>query len=389
MVNRFFFKEKCRGKIVDLVIRNWPYVTPKNEYKTFDELSNILNELLPIDSMVKLTDPLLVKCEIDKHLTLRCDAPNIELILSDRVKKYFVDEKLDEVRSRGNQSYVHGNFQLAFDYYSFVISRIVTMTQKILSKGDECEINLFRNSFSEELCRLHSNRSSCYLQEQIYSGASLDSFMVVTGRVFTHTFDEYFLKCLYRLACATIGSQEYSMILDSFLRLSQNDSIYFQLRLKYFQDFDQLQKNLPRLRDEFEKGLFDLVKLFECSSINSKTFFDIEQFHSNFKNKSCLKLRNHYFQAKCSIPVGTLLLVESAFASVQTKDSNSDLRLLNEIEKHLLMSPNSSEFDRLRTMPVFRRWLDEQTDFDDDDDDDEDDEDTKLVFFKILRKNEI
>lgn len=118
-----------------LVIRNWSYVTPKNKYQSFEELSTILNDLLPVDSMIKINNPLLSKCQIDNQLTIRCDSPNIELILSDRIKKYFVTEKLDDVRSRGNQWYIHGHFQLALDYYTFAINRIVAMAGQVLSKG--------------------------------------------------------------------------------------------------------------------------------------------------------------------------------------------------------------------------------------------------------------
>lgn len=108
---------------------------PTNELKTREELIEILNELLPIDSMIKLYDPLLTKCHIDGQISLRCDAPNIELILSDRKQKYFVHAKLDEVRERGNQAYIRGHIQLALDYYTFAINRIITMAGVVISNG--------------------------------------------------------------------------------------------------------------------------------------------------------------------------------------------------------------------------------------------------------------
>lgn len=257
---------------------------------------------------------------------------------------------------------------------------------------NECEINLFRNAFSQELSRLHSNRSSCYLQEHLYSGASLDSFIVVTGRVFNQSYDEYFLKCLYRLLCSKIGSQEHTSTLEQFFELSQNSSINFPLRLKYFADFEQIKKNLPRLKDESQKGKFDLKKIFQNLSINQKTLFDIEHFHSNFKNKLYLKKRNRHFYAKGSIPPGTLLFVQNVFAFVETKGGNADQRLLNEIEKHLIMSPSRAQFDTISSMPVIKQWVNNQTDFyvvdEDDDDDDEDSNPPKTFPWGLLLKTQ-
>jgi hypothetical protein len=137
--------------------------------------------------MIKLYDPLLTKCHIDSQFTLRCDAPNTELILVERIKKCFILDKLDDLRERGNQSYIHGNIQLALDYYTFAINRIVTMAEISMSNNNECEMNLFRNAFQYDLSRLHSNRSACYLRESLYPGANLDSFVVVTGRFFNRT----------------------------------------------------------------------------------------------------------------------------------------------------------------------------------------------------------
>jgi hypothetical protein len=108
---------------------------PMNELKTREELIEILNELLPIDSMIKLYDPLLTKCHIDGQLSLQCDSPNIELILFDRKQKYFVDAQLDEVRERGNQAYIRGHLQLAIDYYTFAINRIIAMGGVVISNG--------------------------------------------------------------------------------------------------------------------------------------------------------------------------------------------------------------------------------------------------------------
>jgi hypothetical protein len=229
-------------------------------------------------------------------------------------------------------------------------------------------MDLFRNAFQRDLSRLHSNRSACYLRERLYPGANLDSFIVVTGRFCNQTYDEFFLKCLYRLICATIGLQKYTFGLDGFFELSQNSSINFNLRWKYIQDFNELQSCLPRLKDEYQNGKYDLKQMFNNESINSTSFFDIHLFHSDYKNNSCIKKRNNNFYAKCLIPAGTLLLVQHAFAYVKSNGDDSDeRRLLNAIEKHLIMAPTVAEFNLVRLMPCINQWFENETDADEDD----------------------
>ncbi|CAF4643092.1 unnamed protein product, partial [Rotaria sp. Silwood2] len=148
-------------------------------------------------------------------------------------KKCFVNDKLDELRERGNQAYIRGDTQLAIDYYTFAFNRIIAMAAMAMSNDNDCEMNLFRSAFQDDLAQLNSNRSACYLREHLYAGANLDSLVVVTGRFFNQTYDEFFLKCLYHLICANIGLQEFTFAPDELFNLSQNPSINFNLRLKY------------------------------------------------------------------------------------------------------------------------------------------------------------
>jgi hypothetical protein len=238
-------------------------------------------------------------------------------------------------------------------------------------------MDLFRSAFQVDLSRLHSNRSACYLRERLYPGANLDSFVVVTGRLCNQIYDEFFLKCLYRLMCATIGLQEFTLLLDRFFELSQNSSINFNLRMKYLEEFNQIRSNLPRLKDEFENGKYDLKQMFNDESMNSTSFFDIHLFHCDFNNNSCVKKRNNRSIAKCSIPAGTLLVVQHAFASVKSTGENADRRLINEIEKHLIMAPTAWEFDLIRMMPLIDQWFENETDADEDD--------YEFVFFFFLQ----
>ncbi|CAF4061192.1 unnamed protein product [Rotaria sp. Silwood2] len=205
------------------------------------QLSHVFDELLPVDSMITLFDPLLTICNIDGQPTLRCDSPNAELILSERQKKCFVNDKLDELRECGNQAYIRGDTQLAIDYYTFAINRIIAMAAMAMSNDNDCEMNLFRSAFQDDLAQLNSNHSACYLREHLYAGANLDSLVVVTGRFFNQTYDEFFLKYLYRLICANIELQEFTFAPDELFNLSQNPSINFNLRLKYTTDFNQIQ----------------------------------------------------------------------------------------------------------------------------------------------------
>jgi hypothetical protein len=117
------------------VIRNWSYVTPTNEVKSSEDFSRILGDLLPTNNTITLLDPVLTVCAIDGQFSLRCNAPNIDLILIERMKKCFVLDKLDALRDRGNQAYIHGDILLAIDYYSFAINRILSMAEMVISNG--------------------------------------------------------------------------------------------------------------------------------------------------------------------------------------------------------------------------------------------------------------
>lgn len=120
---------------IRLIVSNWSYVTTTNELKSREDLMEVLNELLPVGSMIFLFEPFLTVCQIDGQICLRCIAPNLEFILLERRKKSFVHEKLDDLRERGNKAYIRGHSQLALDYYTFGINRILTMAESIIAKG--------------------------------------------------------------------------------------------------------------------------------------------------------------------------------------------------------------------------------------------------------------
>ena len=98
-------------------------------------MTRLLNDLLPVNSLVMLLDPHLSKCTIDGQLSVRCDAPNLHLILVERTRKRLVVDKLEELRDRGNQAYIQGDTQLALDYYTFAINRLTVMAGMVASEG--------------------------------------------------------------------------------------------------------------------------------------------------------------------------------------------------------------------------------------------------------------
>ncbi|UJR38350.1 hypothetical protein I4U23_031020 [Adineta vaga] len=301
------------------VINNWSYITTTNETKSMKSLSHILDELLPIGSMIKLYDPLLIRCSIDNQPTLRCNAPNIDLILS----------------------YIRGDLQFAIDYYTFGIARILTIARMTMSKA-------------------------CYLRERLYFDASMDSTVVVTGHLLNKTSDELFFKCLYRLICANIALVEFSFPIFELLNLSQTSSIDPQIRCKYLSDYQQLNANLDRLKDQCAHGIYSLKTMFHQEHFDQKTQFDFQTYHYNFYNTTFMKNRHGKYYSKCIIPPGTLLLAQNAFAYVKSGD-NEQRRLLNEIEKHLIMAPTAKEFYSIRMIPLINHWFENIADVDEDD----------------------
>jgi hypothetical protein len=132
-------------------------------------------------------------------------------------------------------------------------------------------------------------------------------------------------------------------------------------------DFDQLQSSLSRWKEEHQDGKYDLKQMFSNESIDQTTLFDIQMFHANFKNDLYIQKGDNSVCATRNIPSGTLLVAQHAFAFVKSGE-NAERRLLNEIEKHLVMTPANTEFDLIRIMPWIKKWVQNEAKFDDDDD---------------------
>lgn len=98
-------------------------------------LNRIIDDLFPLNDLIILLDPCLTECLIDGQRTICCDAPNLQLILIERVKRCFVDESLDELRRRGNDAFSRGEIQLSIDFYTFAMNRLATMASSLFGKS--------------------------------------------------------------------------------------------------------------------------------------------------------------------------------------------------------------------------------------------------------------
>lgn len=141
------------------------------------------------------------------------------------------------------------------------------------------------------------------------------------------------------------------------LNFFKNFSINFNLRVKFLEDFNRIQKSLPRLNDEFHYGKYDLKELF-----------DINLFHSNYKNNLCIEKQHDRFYAKCSIPIGKLIHVENVFIFIKSENNIYDQRrIINAVEKYLIMAPTIWEFNQIRHMPSINQWFKNQINANEDD----------------------
>ncbi|CAF1398139.1 unnamed protein product [Didymodactylos carnosus] len=229
--------------------------------------------------------------------------------------------------------------------------------------------------------------------------------------------DDIFAKCLYRLICSLIclnSLNQAEIILKKWKYILKPESLNI-----YNQRFEIIEHELIRLKEEL-KGNYNLENIFQQSNnllINTNekrqqtSVFYIEHIHAQFQRHDYFEIRpctqdeivkNGYDKysygvyAKRNIEPGTLLLVEQAFSSVdvyslkyyldneislslniietskqQTSSSsiswNNDkhvhiysdqtIRLINEIEKHLLISRTNSTFNKIKLIQPIRKYL--------------------------------
>jgi len=157
-----------------------------------------------------------------------------------------------------------------------------------------------------------------------------------------------------------------------------------------------LERELIRLRNESNKGQYDLQEMLNEQVNNKlqKIFIDLPHHHAECQRNDLFQVRlcqedelikNGYpndsygVYALKNLEIGTLLVVEQPFASTDNRIigeeysqsinswktnskiefcSNDTLRLLNEIEKQLLIgNTTQTTFEQIQLMQPIRQWL--------------------------------
>lgn len=191
----------------------------------------------------------------------------------------------------------------------------------------------------------------------------MDSIIVTTVGFFDDDIDESLIKCLYRLICSHFGLNQLKSSIEMFFLLAEKALANFHFKQIYFEDFQRLRIVFERLKDETERGMFDMKTMFNIDPFRRKCFFDLDVFYGNFQNKIYIKKRRGIYQAKNEIPVGSLIIVQQPFVFVPIgNDNDEEHRLLNAVERHLNLSTKFQQFEMLRQIPSINRWLEDETD---------------------------
>ena len=230
-------------------------------------------------------------------------------------------------------------------------------------------------SFVDALHRLllFSNRCICYLRERHAALALRDTEVLhscpdsVPKELEEKLFQRYLTAKLY------LGLFDQ---VESELKQHQSTEPYLAL----------LENEILRLKEESTEGRYDLRR-FAHDEMDNQTppmWKDVARFHAEYRREDLFERAHDSpgVYAVKNLEVGTLLIVEQAFASVEigvrseqhshsinywrNEDSTIEfcsteaLRLLNEVESQLLIGRGSSAaFDRIRSMQPIRRWLTE------------------------------
>lgn len=225
--------------------------------------------------------------------------------------------------------------------------------------------------------RLFSNRCICYLRERHAALALRDA------EILRSCPDSVSKELREKLFQRRLTAKLYLGLFDQV----ESELKQHQLTVGSTEPYLSLLENeILRLKEESTQGRYDLHR-FAHDEMNNEMppmWKDVTRFHAEYKREDLFE-RTHDFlgvYAVKNLEAGTLLIVEQAFASVdngvnseqhshsinywRNEDSTMQfcsteaLRLLNEVEKQLLVGRGSSAaFDRIRSMPPIRRWLTE------------------------------
>ncbi|CAF2428321.1 unnamed protein product [Rotaria sp. Silwood2] len=386
-----------------LSIYNWSYFMNTRQIKSYSYVQECLIRLLPINSCVVILDPWLKMCH-DGEIGLRCESPNTHLLMIDFETRCSTSSRInfDQLRQWGNTCYQADDNLGAIQFYTYGLRQIDEQQEKELaSKGksigpktDECE---------QHRIRLLSNRCACYLRERHAALALADTSILLSINELSHVLESPKTtagKLLFRCLSAHLHLGLFDKV-ESLIK-----SHKFNIGLTNGENLAALtilEKELTRLRDENTKGRYDLQgMLCEQMSIHKKDksplmFIDLSHYHAECNRNDLFEVRpcrpeeitkNGYpkgsygIYALKNIEPGTLLIVEQPFASIdnriigeqrchsinfwQTNDKNSTmefcnddiLRLLNEVEKQLLIGNNSwITFEKIKLIQPIRQWL--------------------------------
>ncbi|CAF1570952.1 unnamed protein product [Adineta ricciae] len=378
-----------------LSIYNWSHVIQTRQLKSYSYIQERLSCLLPMNSCIVLLDPWLKMCE-DGEIALRCDSPNTHVLMIDFETRCSTNSRtsLDLLRQWGNACYQADDNLAAIEFYTYGLRQIDERQENDLLCSNDDEQQQHR-------IRFLSNRCACYLRERHAGLALADTSILLSFDDFSRTFEQSkgtISKLLFR--CLT-----------AYLHLGLYDKVKNLLQSSKFRDglnYDDnstslivLERELNRLRDESLGGKYDIQgMLHEQMAINKSeksplVFIDLPHHHAECQRTDLFEIRpcqtdeitkhgypkgSYGVYALKNLEVGTLLIVEQPFASIDNRivagkrchsinylRTNRDeyhddetLRLLNEVEKQILIGNTSwTTFDKLKMMQPIRHWLNE------------------------------
>ncbi|CAF3732153.1 unnamed protein product [Rotaria sp. Silwood1] len=378
-----------------LSIYNWSYIIDTRQIKSYKYIQERLIYLLPINSSIILLEPWLKKC-YDGDISLRCESPNTHLLMIDFENRCSTNNKInvEQLRQLGNDCYQMDDSFSAIEYYTFALKQLDEQQEKELTlKGQS--MGPKTEEREQHRIRLLSNRCACYLRERHAALALADTGILLS-------FHE--LSRFLESPTATTGKLIFRC-LNAHLYLGLYDKVESLLKSHKFGvslyggenslAIDTLEKELIRLKDEATIGRYDLQKIiYEQINNKSQMFIDLSHHHANYNRNDLFEIRlcqteelnkkgykhgSYGVYALKDLEPGTLLIVEQPFASIDNRVINEEyyhsinywqikskieyctndtLRLLNEIEKQLLIGNATwATFDKIKLMQPIRQWL--------------------------------
>ncbi|CAM4877115.1 unnamed protein product [Rotaria socialis] len=379
-----------------LSIYNWSPIIDTRQIKSYDYIQKRLTNLLPMNSCIVILDPWLKTC-YDGDISLRCESPNTHLLMIDFETRCSTSNKfnVEQLRQMGNACYQVDDNLGAIEFYSFALGQLDEHQEReLMLKGQS--IGPKTDEREQHRLRLLSNRSACYLREGHAALALAD-----TGILFSFHGLSHFLE-----SPAAATSKLIFRCISAHLYLGLFDKVEMLLKSHRFgvglcgkenpASMATLENEVIRLKVEATRGRYDLQEMLDeqVTSKSQMMFVDLYHHHAKYERNDLFEIRpcqthelskNGYphgsygVYALKDLKPGTLLIVEQPFASIDNRViaeeychsinywqkkskieycTNDTLRLLNEIEKQLLIGgPTWTTFDKIKLMQPIRQWL--------------------------------